>query len=187
MRVVGGEFKKMKLSMVDSKLTRPTTDKVKESIFSIIYPYINDGNVLDLFAGSGSLGIEAVSRGYKKAYLIDQSKLAIETIKKNVEATTKNDRFVIIKKTAQAVVEQLKGQVEFNLVLLDPPYAKQQIIQNLKELLNANLLSEDAIIVAETDEHGFNSINQNYDKNFFELITTKKYGITFLTILRRIK
>lgn len=188
MRVVAGQFKKMKLNMVDSKLTRPTTDKVKEAIFSIIFPYIKEGGIaLDLYAGSGSLGIEAASRGYEKVYLIDHAKPAIDTINKNIASTKKPENFVVLKQTANNVIENFSPDLKFDLVLLDPPYAKQQIVTDINHLQKTNHLADDAIIVAETDEHGYNSINQNFDKKNFEVIANKEYGITFLTIFRRIK
>ncbi|MDR0899555.1 MAG: 16S rRNA (guanine(966)-N(2))-methyltransferase RsmD [Lactobacillaceae bacterium] len=188
MRVVGGQFKKLKLNMVDSKKTRPTTDKVKESLFNILMPYLTNGEVLDLYAGSGALGIEAVSRGYSHAYLVDLAKPAIETIQKNVDATHSPESFSIIKSTAAQAIERLKKDyVKLDLVLLDPPYAKQQIIKDIAALLENNLLSDDSIIVAETDEHGFNSVNQNYDKEHFEVVTTRNFSISYITVFRRIK
>lgn len=188
MRVVSGDFKKMKLAMVDSKLTRPTTDKVKESLFNILMPYQTDGNVLDLYAGSGSLGIEAVSRGYKMGYLVDNAKPAIDTIKKNIEATHNEDKFEVIKTTSNKALQNFAEQkLIFDLVLLDPPYAKQQIINDMQMMIEDDLLSNDAVIVAETDLHGFNSIGQNYDKEHFELLTTRNFSISYISIFRRIK
>ena len=97
MRVVAGEFGGRRLKAVPGMKTRPTTDKVKESMFNIIGPYLNGGNVLDLFGGSGGLSIEAVSRGADSATLIDRQYQAIKTINENIEVTKSKEKFRIIK------------------------------------------------------------------------------------------
>ena len=97
MRVVAGEFGGRRLKAVPGMKTRPTTDKVKESMFNIIGPYLNGGNVLDLFGGSGGLSIEAVSRGADSATLIDRQYQAIKTINENIEVTKSKEKFRIIR------------------------------------------------------------------------------------------
>ncbi len=185
MRVIAGKNHGLRLKMVPSKLTRPTTEKVKEALFSIIAPYNKPGIVLDLYAGSGSLGIESVSRGYRKAYLVDHARPAIEVIRNNVIATKSPENFEIIKAPAsQAIKQFFDNQIRFDLVIFDPPYAKQHIVKDISSLTEYNLLTEHALIVAETDRSGFNSLNGNLP-NGYTVLSKKDYGITYLTVMER--
>lgn len=183
MRVVAGEFGGRKLKAVPRNGTRPTTDKVKEALFNIIGPYFDGGNSLDLFAGSGGLSIEGVSRGIDKAVLIDMSYQAIKTIKDNVSVTKQEDKFEIYKQEANkslAILQQ--REMSFALVYLDPPYAKQKIVDNLNQMVEMDLLDDDAIIVCETDQNA--ELPNPLDN--FEMIRHQDYGITVITIYRYI-
>jgi len=183
MRVVAGEFGGRKLKAVPGNGTRPTTDKVKEALFNIIGPYFDGGNSLDLFAGSGGLSIEGVSRGIDKAVLIDMSYQAIKTIKDNVSVTKQEDKFEIYKQEANkslAILQQ--REMSFALVYLDPPYAKQKIVDNLNQMVEMDLLDDDAIIVCETDQNA--ELPDPLDN--FEMIRHQDYGITVITIYRYI-
>ena len=113
MRVVAGEFGGRRLKAVPGMKTRPTTDKVKESMFNIIGPYLNGGNVLDLFGGSGGLSIEAVSRGADSATLIDRQYQAIKTINENIEVTKSKEKFRIIKGDTNKVIFKLAKESKF--------------------------------------------------------------------------
>lgn len=179
MRVVSGEFRGRKLSAVPGMATRPTTDKVKEALFNIIGPYFDGGVSLDLFAGSGGLSIEGVSRGIDRAVLIDRQYAAIKTIKKNVEATKRPEKFQIFKQDAVKALHLLQGHKEhFDLVYLDPPYAKQKIVENLSAMVELDLLNPGAIIVAETNQEA----NLPDDLPGFKMVRRQDYGITVLTI-----
>lgn len=132
MRVVAGEYRGRKLSAVPGMATRPTTDKVKEAVFNIIGPYFDGGTSLDLYAGSGGLSIEGVSRGIERAVLVDRQLAAIKTIKKNIATTKHEDQFVVLKQDATRALHMLQSKGEhFDLIYLDPPYAKQQIVTDL--------------------------------------------------------
>lgn len=132
MRVVAGEYRGRKLSAVPGMATRPTTDKVKEAVFNIIGPYFDGGTSLDLYAGSGGLSIEGVSRGIERAVLVDRQLAAIKTIKKNIVTTKHEDQFVVLKQDATRALHMLQSKGEhFDLIYLDPPYAKQQIVTDL--------------------------------------------------------
>ncbi len=179
MRVVSGEFRGRKLSAVPGMATRPTTDKVKEALFNIIGPYFDGGVSLDLFAGSGGLSIEGVSRGIDRAVLIDRQYAAIKTIKKNVAATKRPEKFQIFKQDATKALHLLQNQNEhFNLVYLDPPYAKQKIVENLSLMVELGLLNPGAVIVAETNQEA----NLPADLPGFEMVRRQDYGITVLNI-----
>ena len=128
MRIVAGEFRSRVIRAVDGTGTRPTTDKVKEAIFSRIGPYFDGGVMLDLFGGSGNMSLEAISRGMEKSIINDKDGKAIRTIKENVKSLGVEKRCVIMKMDYHRVLEEMKSQKQsFDLVFLDPPYKKQQI------------------------------------------------------------
>lgn len=182
MRIVAGKFGGRRLSAVPGMATRPTTDKVKEALFNIIGPYFDGGTSLDLFAGSGGLSIEAVSRGVANAILVDRQYQAIKTIKKNIAVTKHPEQFTVYKMDAQKALGMLakKGQ-HFQLVFLDPPYAKQQIVKDMTAMAERELLSDGALVVAETDQ---TAQLPTAGWAGFKFIKQQTYGITVLTIYR---
>lgn len=182
MRIVAGDFGGRKLSAVPGMATRPTTDKVKEALFNIIGPYFDGGTSLDLYAGSGGLSIEAVSRGIDRAVLVDRQYQAIKTIKKNIAVTKHEQQFDVYKADARKALGLFqKNNEKFNLVFLDPPYAKQQIVNDLDKMVENDLLADGAIVVAETDQEA--KLPENLSG--FSFIRRQAYGITVLTIYQR--
>lgn len=153
MRVISGEYGGRKLKSLPGDNTRPTSDKVKGSIFNMIGPYFEGGQVLDLFSGSGSLAIEAVSRGMAFGVCVDRNYQAIKVIQENVAMTKEVEKFEVIKGDANKILVRLaeEGRV-FDLVFLDPPYAKQEIVDQIEQMLTRGLLSEDCCVVCETDK-----------------------------------
>lgn len=152
MRVISGTAKGRSLKAVPGMGTRPTTDKVKEAIFSMIGPYFDGGRVLDLFAGTGGLGIEALSRGMDRAIFTDMDKKSIETIKENVRATGFEDKAEIYRNDANKALKALaKRKAKFDLVFLDPPYRLKILRELVEALLQNELLEDRAIIVMEHD------------------------------------
>ena len=150
MRVVSGECKGRPLKAVPGVSTRPTTDKVKESIFNMIGPYFEGGQVLDLFAGSGGLGIEALSRGMDKAIFVDKEYKAITTVRSNLEACHYTARAEVYKNDSERALKALiKREMSFDLILLDPPYKKQKLVELLAAISDNQLLSDDGTIVCE--------------------------------------
>jgi 16S rRNA (guanine966-N2)-methyltransferase len=176
MRVVSGEYGGRPLKTLAGKTTRPTTDKVKGAIFNMIGPYFDGGRVLDLFAGSGSLSIEAVSRGMDSAILIEKDRLAQNVIMENIKMTKEDRKFQLLKMPAERALTSLSGQ--FDLILLDPPYAKEQIIANLELLQERNLLASGVIVVCETDKEV--DLPELIGK--LELTRQKVYGISKISI-----
>lgn len=184
MRIVAGDFGGRRLKAVPGMQTRPTTDKIKESLFNIIGPYFDGGRSLDLFAGSGGLSIEAVSRGVAQAVLIDRQYQAIKTIKDNVAVTKAPERFEIIKGDAKRVLEQLAVKNErFDWVFLDPPYAKQQIIKDIDKCQELKLLNPGCHIICETDANA----DLPDELPGFKLVRRQTYGITHLTIYQKLE
>lgn len=150
MRIISGTYGGRFLEKVPGSSTRPTSDKVKESLFNMIGPYFKAGKVLDLYAGSGSLGIEAVSRGMSQAVLVDSNQQAIETIYKNVDVTAENDKFEVINDYAETALNRFENRQEkFTLVFLDPPYMNEIIEENIVQLIEKDLLADISIIVCE--------------------------------------
>lgn len=154
MRIISGKYAKRNLYTLKSNATRPTSDKVKESLFNSLGQFFEGGKVLDLYAGSGALGIEAVSRGYDEAVLVDVSAQACKIIKKNVELTKETERFDIRKTSDFRALKSLAEEGKtFDLVFLDPPYAKEKIQKVMLTMNKLNLLNPNALVIAETDEH----------------------------------
>jgi len=182
MRIVAGDFGGRRLKAVPGMQTRPTTDKVKEAVFNIIGPYFDGGQSLDLFAGSGGLSIEAVSRGIDRAVLIDRQYQAIKTIQDNITVTKAVDRFDVIKGDAQRVLDRLATQNErFDLLFLDPPYAKQQIVKDIQRCDELQLLNPGCRVICETDTNA----DLPDDLPGFKLIRLQDYGITVITIYQK--
>ncbi|ARK31117.1 16S rRNA (guanine(966)-N(2))-methyltransferase RsmD [Halalkalibacter krulwichiae] len=152
MRVISGDKRGLHLKAVPGSTTRPTTDKVKESIFNMIGPYFNGGVALDLYAGSGGLGIEAISRGIEKTIFVDQNKKAIETINHNLAQCHFHERAEVYRNdAARALKALIKRELAFTVIFLDPPYAKQNLANEISIIVDYHLLDENGIIVCEHD------------------------------------
>ncbi|MBP1961156.1 16S rRNA (guanine(966)-N(2))-methyltransferase RsmD [Paenibacillus aceris] len=152
MRVISGTAKGRSLKAVPGISTRPTTDKVKEAIFSMIGPYFDGGQVLDLFAGTGGLGIEALSRGMDKAVFIDIEKKSIDTIQHNLQTAGLKDQAEIYRTDAARALKALaKRQQQFQLVFLDPPYKMKVIAELISAMETQAIVDLNSTIVVEHD------------------------------------
>ncbi|WP_347550482.1 16S rRNA (guanine(966)-N(2))-methyltransferase RsmD [Pseudalkalibacillus hwajinpoensis] len=150
MRIIAGECKGRHIKPVPGMSTRPTTDKVRESIYNIIGPFFEGGMALDLYGGSGALGIEALSRGIEKCVFVDCDTKAIETIKWNLKQTKFTGAAEVYRNDSKRALKALyKRELTFSLVLLDPPYHKEQILHDLEKLTDYELLEADATVVVE--------------------------------------
>ncbi|RDI47575.1 16S rRNA (guanine(966)-N(2))-methyltransferase RsmD [Falsibacillus pallidus] len=159
--------------------TRPTTDKVKEAIFNMIGPYFEGGMGLDLFAGSGGLGIEALSRGFEKVIFVDRDQKAFQTVKSNVELCGFNDSAEVYKNDAERALRALiKRELRFDAIFLDPPYKKQQLTKLLNEISKHNLLNESGFILCE---HG-SEITLPEEVGMLVLKRREEYGIIGVSI-----
>lgn len=185
MRIIGGKHRGTKLYTLDGLDTRPTLDRVKEPLFSIINFNLSDATVLDLFSGSGALGLESISRGAKKAVLCDSSKKAIHIIEKNVEKLKSNSEIKLINQDYLKALQILKEQNEkFDIIFLDPPYMTDFSEKASEKIMQYDLLNENGIIIIETDRKSevVNHINQ---LNLFDVYDERKYGRAFLIFLKR--
>lgn len=182
MRVISGDFKGRRLISLNGDSTRPTTDKVKESIFNRIGPYFDNEKVLDLFSGSGSLAIEAISRGCSKAVCIDNNFKAVKIIKENVELVKATDKIDVKKMSAEMAINQSSEKKElFDLVFLDPPY-RLDVIPRLIELMEEQkIVSSNCIIICETD----NSKELPQQIVSFFCYNSQNYGNTKVSLYRR--
>lgn len=152
MRVIAGELKGRQLKAVPGKSTRPSTDKVKESVFQIIGPFFDGGKVLDLFAGSGSLGIEAMSRGMDWGIFIDKDPKAVHTIHENIKMAGLDEKSEIFRGDAfRSLKACAKRGLQFELILLDPPYRKVDYQKLLEEIHKLKVLKHGGIIYCEHD------------------------------------
>lgn len=152
MRVISGTAKGRSLKAVPGTSTRPTTDKVKEAIFSMIGPYFEGGQVLDLFAGTGGLGIEALSRGMDKAVFIDIEKKSIDTIGHNLVTAGLKDQAEIYRTDATRALKALaKREQQFELVFLDPPYKMKLIAELISTMEEQSIVQVNTTIVVEHD------------------------------------
>lgn len=155
MRIISGEFGGRHLKAVPGKNTRPTTDKIKESLFNILGGYFEGGVMLDMYAGSGGVAIEAVSRGMEHAFLFENNRQAIQTIEQNIAITKSEAQFSLLKQNVKHGIKMLKNHPAFqpvSLVFMDPPYRLQEIVAEIEQLQALELLAEDAVVVAEVDK-----------------------------------
>jgi len=181
-RVVTGKYRGAVLFAPKGETTRPTTDKVKESLFSIIQTRVPDARVLDLFAGSGQIGIEAVSRGAKCAYLVDKGGEQISVIKRNLEKihAGKDDSFKVIRSPYEKAVNDLivKGE-KFDIIYMDPPYkmAEEACVKVTQLVRDSDLLAEDGILMCEhASDMPFDEAKMGLTK-----VRSCSYGLTVIT------
>jgi len=150
LRIIGGTARGMKIEAPDTDKTRPTLDRVKESVFNILIPYMADSKVLDLFSGSGNLGIEALSRGASKAVFVDQSRYCTGIIRKNLEKVKFMDRAGILTMPVERAIPFLAREGEkFDIIFMDPPYNMNFIVKTLQLLDDFDIINKDGIIACE--------------------------------------
>ena len=181
MRIITGKAKGATLKTLEGTNTRPTTDRVKESVFSILQFDIEGRTVLDLFAGSGQLGLEALSRGAAKATFVDKSKEAIAIIRENAKKTKLIDDAEIIQAEYSDFIKRTFGK-QYDIVFLDPPYALGLYEPALKDLLASGMLKASSTIVCESDKADF--FDNSALSDSFTIEKCNKYGNTYITILK---
>lgn len=173
MRVIAGTAKRLQLKTVEGMDTRPTTDRIKETLFNMISEYLADSNFLDLFSGSGAIGIEALSRGAAHASFVEQSKKAMTCIRENLEYTKLADRADVYETDVINALSRMEGRKTFDYIFMDPPYNQLLEKKVLECLSSSELLSEDGLIIVEAsletdfsyvDELGFAIIKEKIYK-----------------------
>lgn len=149
MRVIAGTAKRLALKTVEGLDTRPTTDRIKETLFNMINTEIPECRFLDLFSGSGAIGIEALSRGASLAVLVEQNKKAAECIRQNLAFTRLADRAVLMQTDVRAALGRLEGEKPFDIIFMDPPYRQNLEREVLEVLADSSLADEQTMIIAE--------------------------------------
>ena len=145
----------------------------------MIGPYFEGGRVLDLYAGSGGLSIEAVSRGMSSAVLVERDRKAQAIVAENIQMTKEVEKFQLLKMDAERALEQVSG--EFDLIFLDPPYAKEQIVADIEKMAERELFSEDVMVVCETDK----AVELPEEIGYLGIWKEKIYGISKVTVYVR--
>lgn len=149
MRVIAGTAKRLQLKTVDGMDTRPTTDRIKETLFNMISEYLADSFFLDLFSGSGAIGIEALSRGAAHASFVEQSKKAMACIRENLAYTKLDERAELYETDVINALSRMEGRKVFDYIFMDPPYNQLLEKKVLEYLSTSRLLSDDGLIIVE--------------------------------------
>ena len=180
MRVISGELRGMKLNTIEGDSTRPTREVVKEALFSIIMNYIEDSVFLDLFAGSGAIGIEAISRGAKEAIFIDLNPKCTKVIGENIKKGRIESVSRIYNTDYKMALKKLQNQ-KIDVIFVDPPYNKQMGIDAIERISEYDLLSDEGIIILETDTN--EEVPELIGR--YEKYNYKRYGRNILSLYRR--
>lgn len=181
LRVIAGSSRGTKLHCLDGLDVRPTLDRVKEAVFSMLTSYLADSNVLDLFAGSGALGIEALSRGAKSSVFVDLSPISLSVTKKNLMATHLTDKAICVNQDFSSFLQSTKNK--FDIVFLDPPYSKGLLNEALKQILKYQVLNSDGLVVCELDNR-----DEIDDKCLagYTIFRDKSYGRVRILLLKEL-
>lgn len=181
MKIISGIYKGRNIKGFDIEGTRPTMDRVKESLFAIIQDYIKESIVLDLFSGSGNLAFESLSEGAKEAYLVDNSKQAINIINKNITEIGIESATVLPMDYKKALNYLKEKQKKFDLIFLDPPYKTNYLEKSIELITEYNILNSSGLLICESD-----SLDKIIYPNIYKAIKEKKYGDKYIVLLQKI-
>ena len=184
MRIITGRARGVKLLSLEGEQTRPTAERAKDAVFSMLQFEIEDRKVLDLFAGSGQLGLEAVSRGAANAVLVDRSRDAIEVIKKNCLKTKLAPFCEVICSDYGEFLRGCRGKRKFDMVFLDPPYALCVIPDAIERMLRAGVIEEGCTLVCEAADFAHVFGGNEALANRFEVLREARYGVACVTVMR---
>ena len=152
MRVIAGSAKRLQLKTIEGMDTRPTTDRIKETLFNMIAPSLYDCRFLDLFAGSGGIGIEALSRGAKEAVFVEKNPKAVSCIKENLKYTKLEADAQVMATDVLSALARLRGSGAFGIIFMDPPYNHDLEKQVLASLYDSDLVDEDTLLIVEASK-----------------------------------
>jgi len=181
-RIVAGKLKSRLVKTPKGDTVRPTSNRVRESVFSIVEDHAEDCCVLDLFAGAGSLGIEAISRGASHVTFVENSPHVVRVLKENIEHLDIQNRATVMKVDVFGVLKEFSTKgARFGMVFMDPPYSENLAHRVMKSLASSGVVAEDGIVVTE---HGkADSLEQTYGE--LALTRVLKFGDTWVSIYRR--
>lgn len=177
MRIISGKYKASKIEGYDIIGTRPTMDRIKESLFGIIQNNLKDSICLDLFAGSGSLGLEALSNGANECYLVDKNKQVIEILNKNINRIKIENAIVLQYDYLEALKYFAKNNIKFDIIFLDPPYKDNLIQPSINFIVENNLLNENGLVVCEYE-------SETFSNDSLTEIKSRNYGNKNIKILK---
>ena len=183
MRIITGKARGVRLDTPAGENTRPTAERAKEAVFSMLQFEMESRNVLDLFAGSGQLGLEALSRGAAHAVLVDRDKTAAEIIKKNTVKTRLAPDCEVYCADYTEFLRGCRGKRHFDLVFLDPPYAAHLIPDALRQLKKYRALAPNATVVCESGAEEDVFGGDDTLAALFDVRRTAKYGVAYVTVL----
>lgn len=180
MRIIAGKYRSLKIETLEGNVTRPTADRIKEALFSSIGPYFYGGRMLDCYAGSGAIGFEALSRGMEEVDAFEVDFKAYRCILNNVKRF-KMDNYHLVQKDVLEGIVECKGN--YDLIYIDPPYAKQRNEELIQKISDLNLLNEDGLVIVESDKNDV--LNERIGQ--FVCVKKKNYGITKISFYERVK
>lgn len=180
MRIITGSARGTRLETLDGEeITRPTPERVKEAIFNMLAFDLEGRRVLDLFAGSGQMGLEALSRGAASAMFCDHNRAAADIVKRNAQKTKLNDRVRVLNTDYKAAIRTMAGKEKFDIILLDPPYDSDMVQDAIDRILRADIVADRAIFVCESDR------KEPFHGEGLTLHRHNRYGRTYVTVLLR--
>ena len=153
MRIIAGKARRLPLRTLPGRDTRPTTDRIKETLFNMLAPELDGAYFLDLFAGSGQIGLEAVSRGSAFCVFVENNRKACEVIEDNMKCTKLADQCMLMNTDVMSALRRLEGKYRFDLIFMDPPYNQELEAQTLGYLAHSSIVKDGATIIVEADEH----------------------------------
>lgn len=180
MRVIAGQAKGCRLASVPGQTTRPITDRVKEALFNILADEVVEARVLDLFAGTGSVGIEALSRGAAEVWFVERERRALQTIRKNLQATRLTDRARIVPRDVFKFLRGTTGAAPFDIVYVAPPQYRELWAKTLLQLDGADVLSPTGVAVIQIHPKEHTELPLKH----LALVDKRKYGSTLLCFYR---
>jgi len=179
LRIITGIKRGLKLETPESTEIRPTLDRIKESIFNIIHPIKQNSIVVDLFTGTGNIGLEFISRGSEKVYFVDNSKHSIDLTKKNIEKCKFEDKSILIKDDYATALKKIREDKSVDYIYIDPPYGEIDINNILKNLINSNIINENTLIIFEDDKDREIKIQD------IDIVDERNYGSVFIKFMKR--
>ena len=182
MRIITGKAKGVRLKTLEGDTTRPTAERVKEAVFSMIQFDLEERSVLDLFAGSGQMALEALSRGAAEATLVDKSAEAVAIIKENAAKTKLSDKCTVYRSDYLDFIRRFSGK-QYDIVILDPPYALKMYAPALRALVKADMLKPTTLIICESgEEQVFDGDSEL--ASLFSIEKQTRYSKTFITVFK---
>lgn len=184
MRIIAGKGRSLPLKTIPGSDTRPTTDRIKETLFNMLSPEILECSFLDLFAGSGQIGLEAVSRGAKQAVFVENNRKAAACVQENIEFTKFTESCTLLNMDVLSAISRMEGKYCFDIVYMDPPYHQELEAEVLKALAASDLITCKTLIIVEVSQDADRS---TYIEAGYQIVKEKKYKTNMHIFLERIK